>query len=558
MSVATELLVLADGAMHDGHRVRGLAGHDEGPPQADACGQDARVAGGELTGPIGQHSLVPLNRFRRVPGRQVRGGQLGGHRERVRMARGQLGVAARGEIRPEVNGGPDQAGFVQAAAHPQQQRMAPLGPQRIDGRVLQAGHVRPQAGRRPRLRLLGGPDFEQRVRGRPRRGLLELGGCRQLDRGLEGRAHQDGRRRDVPVDADQADSLEDEQHVPHLPRVGSGGERSGPPAQVRDQGLRAEDGSRNAVTVQKRQEDQHQPDGRARQQRFRPLQAEDPGHHGRRRDLVGAGPDLLPPLDEVVPVVPAGQVGARDRRGSLAERQWLAAERLDEVDGALALDRVRAEPFGQAVQRLPGAEQPDRDDPRPGAADGRGRGLVTSSRPAGPAGHSPLRSADSGTSSRTTSQGCLVSLSQLTKRTATESAVPVGSRPVAATDACTNPDRTAARSVAEIQISPSMTCDRHNDSAIITADLGLAARAGPVRQALGGGRVRHERNGRSRDEDVREAAGGVGSVGKPLGERRHLADPEAPRWLSWHSHWASPPATPHRGRPPANLLRICK
>ena len=97
------------------------------------------------------------------------------------------------------------------------------------------------------------------------------------------------------------------------------------------------------------------------------------------------------------------------------------------------------------------------------------RDLVISSRPASPAGHSPVRSTLSGTSSRTTSQGSWVSPSQLTKRTATELAVPVGSRPVAATDACTNPDMTAARLVAESQISPSMARDRHKDSAIITA-----------------------------------------------------------------------------------------
>ena len=95
--------------------------------------------------------------------------------------------------------------------------------------------------------------------------------------------------------------------------------------------------------------------------------------------------------------------------------------------------------------------------------------LVISSRPASPSGHSPASSTVSGRSSRTTSQGRLVRPSQLTKRIATESAVPVGSRPVAATDACTNPDTTADRLVAEIQISPSMTSDRHNDSAIITA-----------------------------------------------------------------------------------------
>ena len=59
--------------------------------------------------------------------------------------------------------------------------------------------------------------------------------------------------------------------------------------------------------------------------------------------------------------------------------------------------------------------------------------------------------------------------SQLMKRAATDSAVPVGSMPVAAADACTYRDRTAARLVAEIQMSASMAPDRHSDSAMITA-----------------------------------------------------------------------------------------
>ena len=174
--VAADLLVLADSAEHDGHRVRGLAGHDQGPGQTDASGHDRRVPGRQLTGPVGQHALVPLDGLRRVPGGQVRGGQPIGYHQRVRVAGGQLGVAARGQVLPELDGRAGQAGLVQAPADPQQQRMKPVGPQRIQGRVLQAARVRPQAGRRPRRRLVGGPHLEQRSRGRPGRGLLDLGG----------------------------------------------------------------------------------------------------------------------------------------------------------------------------------------------------------------------------------------------------------------------------------------------------------------------------------------------------------------------------------------------
>ena len=75
-----------------------------------------------------------------------------------------------------------------------------------------------------------------------------------------------------------------------------------------------------------------------------------------------ADPDLLPPAGEVVPVVPAGQGGVRDHRGGLGQRQRLAAERLDQVDGTLALGRVDAEPLGQAVERLADAEETHGDD----------------------------------------------------------------------------------------------------------------------------------------------------------------------------------------------------
>ncbi len=63
--------------------------------------------------------------------------------------------------------------------------------------------------------------------------------------------------------------------------------------------------------------------------------------------------------------------------------------------------------------------------------------LVMMTRPAGPSGHRPSSSSASGRSSNTTSHGLLVAPSQLMKRAATDSAVPVGSIPVAATDAST-------------------------------------------------------------------------------------------------------------------------
>jgi hypothetical protein len=55
------------------------------------------------------------------------------------------------------------------------------------------------------------------------------------------------------------------------------------------------------------------------------------------------------------------------------------------------------------------------------------------------------------------------------KRATIDSAVPVGSIPVAATDASTKPDSTDARLVTLIQISASMTPERHSVSALLAA-----------------------------------------------------------------------------------------
>ena len=88
----------------------------------------ARVPGRELAALLGQHPLVPENGLSRIPGRQVRGGQLSGYDQGIRVTGCQLGVAAGGQVPPVFNGRPDQAGLVEALADPQQQRMASVGP----------------------------------------------------------------------------------------------------------------------------------------------------------------------------------------------------------------------------------------------------------------------------------------------------------------------------------------------------------------------------------------------------------------------------------------------
>ena len=98
-----------------------------------------------------------------------------------------------------------------------------------------------------------------------------------------------------------------------------------------------------------------------------------------------------------------------------------------------------------------------------------GQLVLTSSLPVGQRGHDPPRSVVSWRSSNTTGQARLVSPARPAKRAATDSAVPVGAIPVAATDASTYPDSTDARLVAGIQISASMARDRHRDSAVMAA-----------------------------------------------------------------------------------------
>ena len=342
-------------------------------------------------------------------------------------------------------------------------------------------------------------------------------------------------------------------------RSTAGGERGHGSAQVPGHRRGAEDGARNAVTVEQRDEHQHEPDRRARQQRLGLAQGQRPGDHGRGRHLARRHPDLLPPAGEVVPVVPAGQGGIRDHRGGLGERQRLAAERLDQVNGALALGRVHAEALGQAVQGLPDAEEPDRDDLRPAPARSeRGLGAGDRHPPAGPSGQSPSRSVGSCRSSRTTSQGWSVALSQ--RQGAPRSIRPCRRarcrtprwRPVRTRRA--RPPGWWRRSRSVRRWQPIATTTPRWITAIWVLPHtpgqfgGLSAKAEPARAPR-----------RTRDEHVHDAASGVGPVGESLGQRGHLADAESPCCLlSWHSSWGPTARHPQLGiipyRTPSDLL----
>lgn len=191
----------------------------------------------------------------------------------------------------------------------------------------------------------------------------DLCGRGQPDSRLERRIHKDHRLRASPVDVDQADSLKGQQRVPGGFRVGRRRKRDNGSAEVRGDGWRAEDGSGNPAAVEKGDEDQHEPHQRARQQRFRLPQGKGPGHFGGRRPGC-FHPDLLAAPGEIVPVITAGQRRISDDGRRLGERQRLAAQCFGELHGAVPLGRIHAEPFGQAVQGLMDAEEPDGDDSR--------------------------------------------------------------------------------------------------------------------------------------------------------------------------------------------------
>jgi hypothetical protein len=100
-----------------------------------------------------------------------------------------------------------------------------------------------------------------------------------------------------------------------------------------------------------------------------------PGQRGGRR--AGDGRRLAPGA-EVAEVAAAGQLGARDGRRRLRERERLIAKLGDQVGRALALVEVRRQAAHQVGDRFPAAERPHRDDDgvvsRPPAGRRRARG----------------------------------------------------------------------------------------------------------------------------------------------------------------------------------------
>ncbi len=252
-----------------------------------------------------------------------------------------------------------------------------------------------------------------------------------------------------------------------------------------------------------------------------------PGDRGGRGDLARRHPDLLPPADEVVPVVPAGQRRVGDHRGGLGQGQRLTAERLDEVDGAVALSGVDAEPLGQAAEGLADAEEADREDPRPVPAGRDGRLRAGDQEPARRAfGPEPVKLVH---------VGQVVEHDQPRLTGFGEPADEAGRDRFGRAGRLDAGGRHPRLDVPREHRRPAGggDPDHHVDGAGSPQrfrehhrDLGLARRAQPVLLALGEFRAGHERDGRPRDQSVQDAPGGIGPVAKSLGQRRHVAHPE--------------------------------
>ena len=116
--------------------------------------RDVYLAGGE----IDLHRIIG-NWSAKLEGALSRG------YEGIRVTGHQLGIAAGGQVPPVLHGRPDQTSVVKASSGAQQQRMAPIGPQHVGGRVMQGGRVQPQGDRGPWSGLVDRPDFQQGIGG---------------------------------------------------------------------------------------------------------------------------------------------------------------------------------------------------------------------------------------------------------------------------------------------------------------------------------------------------------------------------------------------------------
>ena len=94
---------------------------------------------------------------------------------------------------------------------------------------------------------------------------------------------------------------------------------------------------------------------------------------GRAAGRAGAA-RLVAPVREMLAVVVARQFRAGDHRARLRQRQRLAVEVADQVDGALPLIEVRRQAADQVGERLPAAERADGDDVRAPPEQGPGFG----------------------------------------------------------------------------------------------------------------------------------------------------------------------------------------
>ena len=203
----------------------------------------------------------------------------------------------------------------------------------------------------------------------------------------------------------------------------------------------------------------------------------------------------------------------------------------------MALGRVHAQPLRQAVERLADAEESDRDDLRP-AAPGGDRGVRAGDQhppgqPLRPESVQILRLRQVVEDQQPRLAGLFQPADEAGgDRFGRAGGLKAGGgrRSLHATGKHRGP---ASGGDPDQRIYGRRAPERfRNDH----GDLGLAARAEPVLLALGEGRTGYQRHGRTGHQRVYDPAGGIGPVGKSLGQRRHFAHAEPPcTRFCWHS-----------------------
>ena len=272
-------------------------------------------------------------------------------------------AAGRGELSPVCDGRADQARAVMATPGPQQQRMTPPCPQQVSGSLLKAGRAAAQPARANPV--AHPPAMPPAARPQPP--------------WPHDRANPQASPPGLPPG-----SLASSWPSAWPPARWKAGrpdpERARPPRPAPDRQAACAIRGKKPECSRGRRRLLRESRGR---REARPTTAAT----GRPREVTAARPaqprssrsptpltamrlclrQLLPPAQEITPVVLAGQRRRCDHLAGLGERQRLTVKSLDEVNRADALIRVGRETAPQVTQGFAGIESPDRAAREPGA-----------------------------------------------------------------------------------------------------------------------------------------------------------------------------------------------